>query len=289
MKISFVVLHYQNLTVTEQCISCLQTLNGIKKCNIIIVDNASPNNTGEEIQKKYENQSNIHILINKDNIGFAKGNNIGYLYAKNILNSQIIVVMNNDVLINQNDFIVKLLKHGNSTKIHLIAPDIINLQGFHQNPFRIIPITNKRLQKMYLYNCFLRIVYKVPIINYLLAYLLQYKQKMKNIRISNVESNMLNIVPHGSCIIYLNEWIKKEDLAFLPDTFMYFEEDILHEYAINKNYIIQYLSILKVHHIEDASINESMKSELKKRLFISTHLSKSIKILKEMRIIKNTR
>lgn len=283
MKICFVVLHYQNIKVTKQCVKYLQKLEDYGGCKIVVVDNASPNKSGKELLELYKSEENIYVLCNNSNLGFANGNNVGYTFAKNKLKSNVIVVMNNDVFIEQSNFIIQLKRLNNDSKVQLVAPDIINLNGFHQNPFRKESISDKRLKKIYRYNLVLKILYKIPFINTFLANILQYRNIHKKIT-NDVETNSLyNIVPHGSCIIYLRTWIQRENFAFLPETFMYFEEDILFEYAMKNNYVIKYFPELHVKHIEDASINVSTKTELKKRQFIANNILKSTRILINIR------
>lgn len=40
-----------------------------------------------------------------DNLGFARGNNKGYRYAKNTLGCNYIIMLNNDTIIIQHDFL----------------------------------------------------------------------------------------------------------------------------------------------------------------------------------------
>lgn len=49
---------------------------------IIIVDNCSPNGSGKQLEKMYSKCINITVIINEENQGFAKGNNLGYQYIK---------------------------------------------------------------------------------------------------------------------------------------------------------------------------------------------------------------
>jgi GT2 family glycosyltransferase len=283
MKISFVILHYQNLEITKQCIECLRLLEKYDECGVVIVDNCSPNNSGKYLTDLYKTEANIYVICNNSNLGFANGNNIGYLFAKNRLRANLIIVMNNDVLIEQKNFIVKLKSLYYNSKIQIIAPDIINLDGFHQNPFRKHALSNKQLKKIYIYNMILKIIYIVPFINIFTAKILQYKNINKKFDCNIEKNHLYNIVPHGACVIYLDNWIHKENFAFLPDTFMYFEEDILFEYVMRKNYKIEYCPELYVKHIEDVSVNSINRTELKKRKFIADNFLKSVKILINMR------
>lgn len=63
--ICFVVLHYQNLDVTQKCVNFLLKLNGENK-HIIIVDNGSPNGTGKILEEKYVLDSNITVILSQD-------------------------------------------------------------------------------------------------------------------------------------------------------------------------------------------------------------------------------
>ena len=126
MKIAYVILHYQNKEITIKAINCLLKQGSVHEVYIVVVDNASGNGSGKELLKLYSSNDNIIFLLNEINVGFAKGNNIGYQYAKNILNVDIIVAMNNDVYINDSDFSKKLAKIVNDNKnIALIGPDIL--------------------------------------------------------------------------------------------------------------------------------------------------------------------
>lgn len=278
MKIAFSLLHYNNIKVTNEAIAYLQKISKIKDCEIIVVDNASPNGSGKELLKTYENMSNIHVIINSKNGGFAYGNNIGYQYAKK-LGCDIIVVMNNDIYIKDQDFITKLesiICDGD-----IIAPNIIGRNGA-QNPFRLEPLSDQKLKKMLWYNSFVNIIYHIPLLRECLASFLDKKSKGKKHALSVVKSGT-KCIPHGACVIYLPNWIKQEDNAFVPDTFMYFEEDVLGEYMLKKKYSAVYNDELVVYHVEDASVEYDNKTSVKKRLFISGCMKKSIHILLKIR------
>lgn len=52
------------------------------KVSIVIVDNASANGTGRELQQLYQGAENIYVILNPENLGFARGNNVGFEFAK---------------------------------------------------------------------------------------------------------------------------------------------------------------------------------------------------------------
>lgn len=265
MKICYVILHYQNLEVT---IDCIKSLDKIKNNNsiILVVDNGSPNQSGTLIKEKFNHRNDIKVIINTKNLGFAKGNNLGYSIAKNDFNADIIVVMNNDVFINDNDFENKIKEMINAETVHIIAPDIVTSNLLHQNPHRLKRLSNYRVIKRILF-------YSVVLLSVKIKHLADkiveriYKRSLNKNKRDNQNSSIYNIVPHGACIIYTREYIKNEDIAFIPTTFLFCEEDLLYDYAIKKNYTIVYWPRLQVKHLEDASINYERNASLDKFVF----------------------
>ena len=53
----------------------------------------------------------MHFILLEDNLGFAKGNNVGFQFAKHQLNANIIILSNNDIIYYQEDFIELLIKN----------------------------------------------------------------------------------------------------------------------------------------------------------------------------------
>ena len=125
-KICFVILHY---IVIDDTIECIESIfNNIKyeNYNIVVVDNKSPNSSGKILKDKYKKNDRVTVILNNENSGFAKGNNIGYKYAKAILKAQFIILINNDTIIKQNDFIDKIINTYEETKFYVLSPNIIS-------------------------------------------------------------------------------------------------------------------------------------------------------------------
>lgn len=282
MKIAFTLLHYNNIEVTKEAIDYLKRLNNSNDVKIIVVDNCSPNKSGELLREIYCGEKNIHVIINKENSGFAKGNNIAYTYAKKI-GCEIIVVMNSDVFIKEHDFCARLENIVRREKSEIIAPKIIGVCG-NQNPFRTERLSTRKALQMLAYNVFLSVIYEIPGINELVAKKLDERKKVEH---NNSKRNEEQIwAAHGSCVIYTKEWIENEDFAFVPGTFMYFEEDILAEYVAKKHYRIVYKKEVEVFHMEDASVNASSNNSLQKRRFICKNMVQSISLFLKNRFKK---
>ncbi|HFI0516497.1 TPA: glycosyltransferase family 2 protein, partial [Streptococcus suis] len=81
-KFTFVILHFIALEMTIETIEVLLKNFSKYDFNIIVVDNASPNDSGRELSEMYKNHQRIDIMLSDKNLGFAKGNNLGYSFAK---------------------------------------------------------------------------------------------------------------------------------------------------------------------------------------------------------------
>lgn len=69
MNISFVVLHYENIVDTRECIeSLMQYMHKEDEVHIIIVDNGSIKGKANVIEKEVKNK-NIHYIYSPQNLG----------------------------------------------------------------------------------------------------------------------------------------------------------------------------------------------------------------------------
>lgn len=86
VDISIIILTYNTADITLACLSSLithyQKEIQLGVYEIIVVDNASADNTGDAITKLYGNQDSIKLLKNEKNLGFAKACNLASQQAK---------------------------------------------------------------------------------------------------------------------------------------------------------------------------------------------------------------
>ena len=274
MNVVFVVLHYCQIDVTLNCINSLLRLRGGAK--VVVVDNASPDGSGKLLNEQFHGSDYVYVILNKENLGFATANNKGYLYAKKKLNADVIAVLNNDTVIDDLDFVEKLLSLPLIHRYHIIAPDIVNKDGKHQNPFFLHPMPFKEICRNYNSLGLLKILYSLPLIGDIKANnSISYKEK----ETIEYDKEQEMIVPHGAAIVYTPLWVNNEDFAFYPGTFMYVEEIILYYYVMAHKYKTVYTPTLGVYHIEDISTNTRFNNKRKKALFQIKHMRESYRIL----------
>ena len=133
-RFAFVILHYQNVDETLKCIASIEQRFDIEDNLIIVVDNGSGNGTGEFLRQKYANNKYVHIILNSENLGFARGNNVGFQYAKN-QGSDFICVINSDTYLITDDFGRSIIQDYELYKFYVLGPNIIAPnEEFRSNP-----------------------------------------------------------------------------------------------------------------------------------------------------------
>ena len=144
----FIILHYLAENMTKECVEYLEKYLDMNRCRIVIVDNASANDSGKRLEQYYRDKEYCDVILNKENTGFARGNNVGYTYAREKYNPDYMIIMNNDVLIDDNALFEKIEKIYSETAFHVLGPDILAVRtGVHQNPFRKNGVTEEHVKR----------------------------------------------------------------------------------------------------------------------------------------------
>ena len=97
-KISVILVNYNGLQYNDACITSLLQSEGCGRIQIIVVDNASTDDSFRQLQEHWGEHPQVLLLQAGDNFGFAKGNNIGIRRALEE-NPDYIMLLNNDTVI----------------------------------------------------------------------------------------------------------------------------------------------------------------------------------------------
>lgn len=260
--LAFVVLHYQAFEETIKCIESIKhNAAGDKK--IIVVDNKSPNGSGNDLIKKYKSDSEVEVLLLDSNQGFANGNNAGFKLAKKF-NPSYIVVMNNDVMIIEDDIAEKINQAYEETEFDVLGPDIFSTRDhYHQNPQKLNNYTleeliqySKRTKYKLDHKWLIRIKYFLPFSS--------NKSKHTETFISDIVENC---VLHGACYVFSKKYIQSHDNCFYNGTFMYFESYILQYLGNREGLKMIYYPEIKVEHHEDVATDQAYSNKYKKSIF----------------------
>jgi len=123
MTLTAVVLNFNGLKDTIECIRSLKKCHsGPYKLNIVVVDNGSDDKNVASLSQV----NDITLIRNNRNLGYSGGNNVGIKYALG-KNSDLIILLNNDIIVDQNllQYLAKASRGGD-----LIAPKIYFEKGF---------------------------------------------------------------------------------------------------------------------------------------------------------------
>ena len=270
MNISIVILHYVAMDETEKCVESI--LNQEKYCNqninIIIVDNASPNKTGEQLKNKYKNIHNIHIICSKTNMGFAKGNNLGYEYALKNNNPDIVILSNNDIQIIQKNFFDLLASAYKKTNFGVCGPDIyLPKKKIHQNPLTMIEFDKRGIKRLILEYRVKLLIFKILKITHLYIILKKIKTNVNIQSNTNWKNMSEGIGLHGAFLILGKSYINAFPKGLYDKTFMYLEEAILYYQCKKKKIRMIYDPNISVVHNEGIATLQINGENVDKSIF----------------------
>lgn len=297
IDIGIVILHYQNIEDTLQCVESILNRLDTDSFIVAVVDNCSPNNSGSELCRKLKNYEKVIVHLNKKNLGFSGGNNVGIRIIKEQFDPNYIVLSNSDIELIDNSFYHKIETEYNKSNFAVLGPMIINPNGRNDsNPIfniaypRINAVYDLRywkkrlfatklgLEKLY---CFCRA--HNPLVE-------KHKRKIYINRKENSQSPLIRQegkVLHGCFMIFSREYFRYFE-GLDVQTFLYAEEDILFIHLMEKKLKTVYNPDIHILHKEDGSINKSFKTTRKKKIFTYKNYIKAIKsyllLLKQLKI-----
>lgn len=249
MQVSIIIVNYNTLEVTNNCISSIFALTNAIDFEVILVDNASTDGSKEF----FENNPNITYIYSNENLGFGKANNLGAHIAK----GEFLFLLNSDTILIENS-IQKLYKffadNENKLKIGVLGcllidenksingfgdvfPDIIS---FNRDNIRTLPVFGK------------------------------YLKKKSTIYAFNNEYFEIDYVLGADMLIRKSLFTQVN--GFDPQYFMYFEESDLQLGIARLNYKNYIYTGTKIIHLEGGSFTSGKKTSNNKRIMV--HQSK---------------
>ncbi len=123
VTLSIIIFNYKTNHLLRLAIRNLQTLELSCSYEIIVVDNASDDGSVEMVQTLYPD---VTLIANDENVGHAKGNNIGISAAQ----GKYLLVMNTDIIITEPSDVTKMLEYlEEHEEVGLIGPQLKNGDG----------------------------------------------------------------------------------------------------------------------------------------------------------------
>ena len=300
-RFAFVVLHY--LAYAETC-HCIESVLALERCDddfvgIIVVDNGSGDDSASRLRERYPDASGLEIIVNQENLGFARGNNRGYSCAVGHMHPDFVIVVNNDVMIEDPRFLLKVKEEYEREPFAVLGPDIYCPETHkHQSPAHVcVPTASVLRQQLREYeranrdfDAFYdrcrqksqvtrRIRGKLGAVK---RHLLQFARGSKADRPAappRHESAAYNVVLHGACLVFSPDFIARREKPFNPATFLYMEEDILAYECLRDGLVMRYEPSLAVRHDEDAATKLACKTKKEQMRLKYREKAKSMAVL----------
>lgn len=285
LKFVFVILQYGAHQMTFKCIESIYHCVH-KNFHIVVVDNLSPDDSLKKLKDQYGKRKEITILESDENLGFARGNNLGFQYAKEKLHPDFIVLLNNDTELLSLDFIEQIEREYEESRFYVMGPMILTGDGkYISNPVRTKHWTEEEVRSYIKYDeLFIKLTKSniMPIYEFLkgLKARLRKKSKLLHVKKNSID-RQINVELHGSFLIFSPDYIKEYD-GLESRTFMYCEEHILYQQMMLAGHTTVYSPTLVIYHAEDASTNETHPKGKEKQLFYLTNHLNSSRILLEL-------
>lgn len=95
MKVAVVLVNYNGRQYNTACIESLLKQQGGHEMRVIVVDNASKDDSGQILQKRYGTDGRLELILLDDNYGFSYANNVGIRRARE-WDADYVLLLNND-------------------------------------------------------------------------------------------------------------------------------------------------------------------------------------------------
>ena len=94
--LAIIIINYNKYEKTLECIRTIREGN-FKNYKIYLLDNASVNDSYNILYENYKDSSDVVLIKSKENLGYAKGNNLCIKYAEKD-GCEYALISNNDIL-----------------------------------------------------------------------------------------------------------------------------------------------------------------------------------------------
>jgi len=245
-KICFIVVNHLGFQQTiEMYKSLLVVSDNHDKFDFIVVDNSLDENESNRLDIFFESSKNVKLIYSECNEGYFAGLNLG-LGACDVEKYKYVCIGNNDLVFDKL-FLDSLKGKIFSKDVFVVCPDIVTVDGFHQNPHVVKRVSKIRKLKLDIYYT-----------SFFVANFLLVVQKFLMPRRPNKKSDSPQYIHMGIGAFYIltSEFFKNNTKLEYP-FFLYGEEAFLSAQVIKSDGKIYYDPDLVVYHEESASLSKT--------------------------------
>jgi GT2 family glycosyltransferase len=249
MNFAYICTNYNNTHFTRAAVGSLMNADN-PPAQIVVVDNASRPEEIAALEAVARDYSLVKLVLNRTNIGYFSGLNVGIAHVRATRPDIAIMVVGNNDLSFPADFgtqmarILPGLQH-----CPVISPNMITLDGFHQNPHVITGLGRIR-----------ELIYDLYFASPLLARLIRFaaaKTKGLTDRADEEQHATGQYIyqGHGSCYILTPRFFELFDALWAP-TFLFGEEYFLSRQLAEKDMQVYYEPGIVIHHHCNGAIKD---------------------------------
>jgi GT2 family glycosyltransferase len=250
MKLGFVFTNFNNYRFTAEAVRSIAASSAWGSSRVVIVDNNSEGSDVAQLQRMKIEYPGVHVILNTENIGYFRGLNVGLRHLREAYpDVDHVVVGNNDLFFPPSFASDVARKRDLFDHYPVIAPDLVTLDGVHQNPHVISRISKIR-----------EAVWDVYYSNYVLALLLRQVARLSRRlteRRDYEEYTVARTIHQGYGACYILGPIFFRDFGELwAPTFLMGEEYFLSMQLERKGYAVYYEPSILVQHHDHATLDK---------------------------------
>lgn len=308
-NISFVILNYKTYREAIACAESILSTQSREELGIVIVDNGSGNGSAEKLKEYFAKEDRVHIVVSQENLGFAKGNNLGIRYAREKFDPDFIVAANSDIIFEQKDYCGQLARIYARRPYAILGGDVVDASRTqHFNPVaRERRYTLNYMRKQVFVSWAKAVMFRLIKLFHLKGAVAGHYgvsvqdggtvekdggKKLTTREVdgkavaadSRVAEELEGVLLHGCCLVFSRDFFAELD-GFWEGTFLYAEEEILYYLAVKKGLRVLYSPEITCMHKEAATTNTLYRDFCDAKIFYFSNITKSyrrfLKLMKE--------
>lgn len=270
-KVVFLILNYNSISELKECVESIQRYG--QDYFIVVVDNGSEASEVGQLVKYCGEREDIYLIKSAENLGFARGNNLGFRYIRQNIRCNYIAMINSDTLLISSGFCEQLDSAYAKYRFAVLGPDIL--------PSRANPIINELDHKEKVLRAIretelLIKVMGIPGVNFGYLGFNKMKNKVYAPNRENLQKPIEGCVLHG-CFLVFSELYTRNGLC--DETFLYGEEDILAKDCRDNELKMLFYPNIKIIHNESKATKRSIPKLIQRKLFYLTNRLDSLNVL----------
>lgn len=278
LQLAVVILHYLNTEDTKECVASFAENLDTQAYHLVVVDNASPDGSGAELEAFYAADQRVTVLRNEKNLGFSAGNNAGIEYIREHFDPEYVILSNNDIVLWEKRLYNKLSGEYTADPFAVLGPMILTADGrCDSNPIFDLPYTREAAQRQLRMNEKKLKRYKSPLYPLNQKAWILWRRMQKRLQRAAEPKRRFDepglflkkrdgIVLHGCFLIFSREYFQHFS-GLDARTFLYAEEDILHQHMRHHGLKMRYAPQIVVYHKEGRSVARASKAGREKVIF----------------------